>query len=352
MENAITQLNDLDVQIVPCTDTDLKKGQYTKLNLSPYQKAGMSALFQQLPNMATAAVMSNAYIVSFTKGLPHTLMHLKNGQYATPIMGDKGIVGSAGLTSLHMESMLLGAFSVMSVATGQYFLTEINKKFELVNEKIDKIMNFLYGDKKAELISEISFVQYANTNYNTIMAHEEQRAATIVSLQNAKKTAMKDIEFYMSDLDNALLTHPKNSEITSIFQIKESLELSMQLLVVSNIMEVFYSQNFDAEYLSGLKDFVASYITKCEKRILANFSKLNAYLNENKQNIIKNVISKQDTEISEKVEAIINSLNGGNNSPMLDSINLSLNFSEETKSTTYYFDKSGDIYMKKEERVS
>ena len=78
----------------------------------------------------------------------------------------------------------------------------------------------------------------------------------------------------------------------------------------------------------------------------------NAYLNENKQNIIKNVISKQDTEISEKVEAIINSLNGGNNSPMLDSINLSLNFSEETKSTTYYFDKSGDIYMKKEERVS
>ena len=62
-------------------------------------------------------------------------------------------------------------------------------------------MDFLYGDKKAELMSEISFTKYAFENYASIMAHEAQRAATITSLQSAKKVAMNDIEFYIHDLN-------------------------------------------------------------------------------------------------------------------------------------------------------
>jgi hypothetical protein len=44
-------------------------------------------------------------------------------------------------------------------------------------------------------MSEINFIQRAYKNYNSIMNHESQRIATISSIQNAEKVAMKDIEF-------------------------------------------------------------------------------------------------------------------------------------------------------------
>ena len=44
---------------------------------------------------------------------------------------------------------------------------------------IDKILEFLYGEKKAELMSEVSFVKYAYQNYGSIMGCNPQRIATI-----------------------------------------------------------------------------------------------------------------------------------------------------------------------------
>lgn len=57
----------------------------------------------------------------------------------------------------------------MSIASGQYFLSEINNNLSAINQKADKILEFLYGDKKAELMSEVSFVNFAYQNYNSIM---------------------------------------------------------------------------------------------------------------------------------------------------------------------------------------
>lgn len=37
--------------------------------------------------------------------------------------------------------------------------------------------------------------------FHPLLAHDEQRVATIASLQEAKKVAIKDAEFYMNDLD-------------------------------------------------------------------------------------------------------------------------------------------------------
>ena len=74
----------------------------------------------------------------------------------------------------------------MAFASGQYFITQVNSELQKINQNIDKILEFLYGDKKAELLSEVSFVKYAYENFSSIMAHDEQRVATIASLQNAK----------------------------------------------------------------------------------------------------------------------------------------------------------------------
>lgn len=106
------------------------------------------------------------------------------------------------LVQLHFYSMstqaaIMGMFTAMSVASGQYFLSQINNEMRMMNMKLDEILEFLYGDKKAELMAEMSFIKYAYENYSSIMSHDQQRIATIVSLQEAKKVAMKDIEFIL-----------------------------------------------------------------------------------------------------------------------------------------------------------
>ena len=83
----------------------------------------------------------------------------------------------------------------MSIASGQYFLAEINKELKTINQNIDNILKFFIWGQKAELLAEVSFAGYAYQNYSSIMEHEQQRLATLTNLQESKKVAMKDIEF-------------------------------------------------------------------------------------------------------------------------------------------------------------
>lgn len=165
----------------------------------------------------------------------------------------------------------------MASVSGQFFLAQINRELKTMNQNIDKILEFLYSDKKAELISEVSFVKSAYQNYSSIMEHEHQRFATLVNLQEAKKVAIKDIEFYMSDLDSASNTK-SGSDITflvdKMVQIKECLELVMQLYSMSSLLEIYYAQNYNSDYISNIEENSVIYISKFEKHILSDFSGL------------------------------------------------------------------------------
>ena len=154
---------------------------------------------------------------------------------------------------------------------------EINQKMSMISRSIDKILEFLYGDKKAELLSEISFVKYAYQNFVSIMQYPEQRTATIQSLQEARKTAIKDIEFYLGDLYSTVReksTDDISATVDKAFQIHQCLELSMQLYMATNLLEVYYSQNYDTDYLRGIENDAKIYISKYEKQVLGDFNAL------------------------------------------------------------------------------
>ena len=251
MDNIVVSGN---FEIAPCeqiADIESRTG-FKKLALTSAQKIQMGGLTQQLPAVMATGALSGCYMVQFPDGLPHVLTQLKQGGFSTMVKGENGrIAGTASLYSVEAQAAVLGAFNAMSIVSGQYFLAQINRELETMNQNIDKILEFLYGDKKAELISEVSFVKSAYQNYSSIMEHEHQRFATLVSLQEAKKVAMKDIEFYMSDLDSTVNTK-SGSDIVAwtdkIFQIKDCLELSIQLYSMSSLLEIYYSQNYDTKY--------------------------------------------------------------------------------------------------------
>ncbi len=320
---------------------------FTKLKLDNGQKMQINALLQQAPMAMAANTLAKAYTVTFPEGVPHVLTALKQGGFGTMVKGESGrFVGSASLYETASQAMMLNVFTAMSVATGQYFLSEINKEMKMINLKLDKILEFLYGDKKAELMSEISFAKYAYQNYSSIMAHEQQRVATLISLQEAKKVAMKDIEFYMGDLNSAVNSEARNfNEIEEMaqqaFQIKDSLEVSIQLYMMSSLMEVYFAENHDPDYIKNLDADMTAYIDKSEKRILTGFSVLQRRISEYKGKPLEKF---DKTEYEKQIGEKIDSLNNGEESEIRKSIHSSLRASSEK--VQYFVNSNGDVYLK------
>lgn len=335
-----------DFKIIAVPDEKIDLREFKKSELGPAQTTQINALLQQLPVALSAGSMATAYRVEFPKGIVGTLTKLKQGGYSTTIKGTDGkFAGTASLYSMGMEAAVLGAFTAMSVVTGQFFLARINAELNVIKEKLDQILQFLYGDKKAELIAEISFIKYASENFGSIMGHTEQQAATISSIQEAKKVAMKDIQFYLNDLDELGKKELKKyAEITDAtekaLQIKESLDLSIQLYMMSSLLEIYYAQNFDKGYLDYVKEDVNNYIDMCKNEMVSSFARLEQSIRIYKPN---NAIKDELAERFQKLEDMNESLKvyGSNFFKIMQDVWQSLNQKSE-----YYFTVDGNVYLK------
>lgn len=336
-----------DFEIVPCDDIS-KQGDLKKLEMSSAQKMQTSALFQQLPSITTAGAVSNAYMMKLPAGVSSAdLVHYTKyqGAVSNVYLDESGkFSGQAPLYSLKGQAIAMGAFSAMSIATGQYYLSEINNNLTAINQKADKILEFLYGDKKAELMSEVRFVNFAYQNYSSIMMSDAQRIATIVNIQEARKIAMKDIEFYVSDLDSLAKTKDisdLDSFVNDVFRMKDCLQLAIQLYGMSNILEVYYSQNTDNTYLKYVEDDIFSYIDKCEKRMLSNFSAVQMRINNYKGPLLRKTDkSGYEKRISEIVDLL------GSGEELIKRSPLQVVLHSYQKASIYYLDEDGNVYLK------
>lgn len=338
------QLKEAGVIIEEVKVKNSKDG-FEKLALTSEQKMQISVLLQHMPALTVAGKMAGAYTVKFPKGLPHTLMALGQGGYGSPIITKEGIIGMASFTPMLGQAVAMGVFTALSIATSQYFLMQINKELVMIDKKLDEILGFLYGDKRAELVSELRFIQYARDNYTSIMRCESQRIATLGSIQNAKKVAMKDIEFYAEDLQRKVYDN-KKADASMLLRISkdqiepigECFDLSLQLYLMSNLMEVYYAQNFTEDYVNYLKNDKDEYLKHFRDSIVENYSALEAYINKGKipaklQGELENCkeeLVKWKREFKEDYDERLKKL---------DEI-----LTKSTQSTEYYFEVEGAEY--------
>ena len=329
-------------------DIDLNNSQkFIKLEPTQGQKMQISALMNQLPALIGTDILSKSMVLRFPDGIQGTLMQLKsNGGYTTTLKSlETGkITGTAWLEYATPQAVCLGAFTAMSVVSGQYFLSQINSSLAQISSGLDKILEFLYGDKRAELLSEVNFIRFAYENYKSVMEHSEQRIATLISLQNAKKVAMKDIEFYLSDLSSTI-TDKKSGDISStvpkMVRTKDCLDLSLQLYAMSNLLEVYYSENYDSNYISFVQSEASVYISKCEKKELSCFGQLQHLLAGAKEGLFVKV---NKAEYVQQISTIVAELEASNISPLQTTLQSALDMT--TKEKQYYLNHEGEVYLK------
>lgn len=252
----------------------------TKLNLDPETKMQLSNLFSHALPMYANHVYADAYRVSFPEGLPHTLMSLKQGGFGSHIKGEDGrFVGTASFYPLDSLATISQIYEIASIATSQYYLAEISKELKMVNQKLDSVLEFLYGDKRAELLAEMDFVQYAYQNYSSISSYPVQIQAALTNLQEARKVALKDIEFYLEDLDKATLARfgsegDLDKNYKKVEKISDCIELAKQVYLMSELLEIFYSQNFNKNYLNYVEKDLLGMVNRCDRRMISSLSTL------------------------------------------------------------------------------
>ena len=347
-----------DFEIKPCDIKNIEDNpKYKKLSMTRSQQMRMSGFASQLPMMTaalgSASALSSAsnysyYVMTVPNGIPYTLTNLKDG-FGNTLRGADGkfamqlpLYQADVVGSLTLQTAVLSTFTVMSVATSQYFLSQINNKLNVMKMDIDKILEFLYDDKKAELIANVNFTRYVYQNYNAIMSNEAQKIATISTLQEARKIAVKDCEFYLNDLTRTI---SKNADVVKdidkAFKLEQVLELSMNLYLTSCLLEVYYAQNFDSDYLAYVEKDVTAYIDKCEKMILTAFAKLQGNIN-NGENLFYRIPDKEKHLAD--IDKLLETLHDSGNSEMRKMLSSSLRMPTEKKE--YYINAKGEVYIK------
>lgn len=271
---------ELGFEIEPIRSGSIEYDLAKKVELDSGTKMAMSNFACHMIPLFINQSPSTLYRVSFPAGMPHTLMQLKQGGFGSPIQGVDGkMMGSASFFPVETLNVLGTTFEIASMVVAQYYLAEINTQLMLINEKLDSILEFLYGDKKAELLAEMDFIRYAYHNYLSIMRHEPQRQAVLVNLQEARKVATKDIEFYLNDLGYKSVKKFSNAGdleklCNEIEKTRNCIELSTQVYLMSGLLEIYYSQNFDPEYLSYIEQDILSVMNRCDRRMIGDYSSL------------------------------------------------------------------------------
>lgn len=293
---------------------------YKKLSADDLDTLQLHGLISQMPMAATSAASSHLCLLTFPKGVMGALTRLKQGGYGTMLKGADGkFVGTASIYLIEQASVVMKAFTVMSIASSQYFLAKINNQLTMINQKIDNILGFLYGDKKAELLSELSYAKRAYDNYRSLMSNEYQRTATIIGIQQSGKVALKDMEFYIQDLHNVIGSEAGNSShIGEVFEnammIRDSLNLSLQLYVMCCMLEIYYSQNTDSLFISNLEHELVNYIEKCNSRVLSDLSVLKTKLITSESSVRSKIPFGQKYDTNKDVQTltdIIDSMHDG-----------------------------------------
>ena len=314
---------------------------YKRISVDESQKIYINQLIGFVPEIVAEAGLANTYKVVFPKGLPNTLMRLKQGGYSSTIMAGNKIKGTASLYKLNAQAAMLASITAVSAAVGQYYMHAINEQMKSINQKLDEILEFLHDDKKAELMAEIEFVRYANENISYIMEIDDQRLATITNLQAAKRTALKNINFYLEDFSSKAFTRSRKREevLESCEQASratDGLDLAVQLYAMTSILEVFYAQNFNRRYLEYLQKDISTHYTSCNDKVIKGYE----YLRYRIFDDLKIKVSKGNHDV-------IVILNNRKYRAEKDKADQTIKnaFDSLLNKTVYYITDKGDVYI-------
>jgi len=245
----------------------------------------MNHILSAIPNGLSSMALANAYKVVFPHGSIGTLMQYKDGLLGTPLVESTSgkIIGNAGLAPLNTGAVVLGAFTLLSFVTGQYFLSKIKKELKQMNDVLVELRQTIIDIKESELFASVDFLNYVEQNFYEIVNHKEHLVATLTNVQAESIKLHASSLFYERQIGRIM--GEMSSEQTSTENFEELVDMiekwrySCYGFFCVRLLEVRLSGNFDAGYLEKIKDdlserkeFFKNYMISTTKKIEENIS--------------------------------------------------------------------------------
>ena len=225
----------------------------------------ISSVLQFMTSSAAGNALSGAYRVEFPKGLSGVLVPHNGGSLA--IMRDpvtKEFLAQGTLFSLSELGAMYSVFSALSMATGQYFMRQINENLRELQTKLDQVLDFLYNDKACELYAQAKMVFSIYRNCASIMHCTEQRIAALQTVQQAKIFAERNIQFYYRDM-NKLAS--KRESMDKLINDLNNYTQAVSIYGVCAVMEIVLSQNYDEDFLKYIEDDLKRHVEKHHEEV-------------------------------------------------------------------------------------
>lgn len=183
------------------TSENMTKAGYKEISNAYIERIGIP--FQQFTGFATHVMSySGTYRVYFDKSLGELQKAKQGDGFLRANVVQSGtnnkITGQALLKAASAGPLVANAvFSVLSMATGQYFISEINSELSQIQKNIDNIQRFLENEKRSELLANYYFLQQVMQTYEYIQSNEYQKQATVQQLQRIRIDSCANINFYI-----------------------------------------------------------------------------------------------------------------------------------------------------------
>lgn len=161
-------------------------------------------------NKAINELTQDAYKVVMKKGMHLGKSHNAPGAFKgmafskdndLKAMPDLYKITSDGIKTPLAPQLIQGGFALMSIATGQYFLTEINNSLSFLKEGMGNVTDFLETEKKSEIEADEETLLRIYYNLGYIMENDMERLSVSTSLKSMRNKALKNIKFFRTKIE-------------------------------------------------------------------------------------------------------------------------------------------------------
>lgn len=208
-----------------------------------------------LSNLAGGA--SNTAITSFaTQGLfkatadPSTLMKLASGGVGSSVINNGVITQQAGFMqagSTMFTPMIV--FQIASMITGQYYMNNISKQLNSIQEKLDELLNLFHIERQAKLVKSFKFIT-ENLNKKSFAIED----FVLIKLILSELTDVREEYFLM--LENSVQSIKNNNKYVSINSLTEAKYISNEFYKTGFIFKMQTSLIADELYhLAKITEF-------------------------------------------------------------------------------------------------
>ena len=249
---------------VPTIERITALDEIEKMHLSEIKDSGVISRLSQsipaIPGIATGVLSSKAMQNTYKVVIPKGEQLVQSKGIAGAVRGfyrsSKGIKGHANLVKAstsnvakasELANIANAGFNIGALVVGQYYMSEINSKLEMMNRDISKISDFQDKEFKSRIMSLAALVMEISQFSVDIIENEEVRNQKLVALESMKENSTE----LLGQVNETIIGISQSSDNPDYKAYEERVEELTNLVEHQNILINMLNEISRLTYLLG-----------------------------------------------------------------------------------------------------